>query len=87
MGLKGNFIVNTVKGDVVFTYAKIQNFGGNSDSINLSVFFTGNSDDELAPGAMKNFTFTPDMSSASSLLEQGYAYLKNLPVFSGAENV
>ena len=87
MGLKGNFIVNTVKGDVVFTYAKIQNFGGNSDSVNLSVFFTGNSDDELAPGAMKNFTFTPDMSSASSLLEQGYAYLKTLPLFSGATNV
>lgn len=87
MGLRGNFIVSTVKGDVVFTYAKIQNFGGNSDSINLSVFFTGNSDDELAPGAMKNFTFTPDMSSASSILEQGYVYLKTLPLFSGASNI
>ncbi|HIF7652126.1 TPA: hypothetical protein ACX4IJ_001741 [Klebsiella pneumoniae] len=86
MGLKGNFIVSTVKGDSVFTYAKIQNFGGNSDLINLSVFFTGNSDDELAPGAMKNYTFTPDMASATSLLEQGYAYLKTLPVFSGAED-
>ncbi|HBT3259205.1 hypothetical protein K4X55_06225 [Klebsiella variicola] len=87
MALKGEFHILTSNGDTVFRYAKIQSFGGNAASINLSVFFSVTDDDEMAPGAMKNYTFTPDSDSSESITDQGYAYLKTLTVFSGATNV
>ena len=87
MALKGEFHILTSNGDTVFRYAKIQSFGGNAVSINLSVFFSDTDDDEMAPGAMKNYTFTPDPDSSESITDQGYAYLKTIPVFSGARNV
>ncbi|HDH0806936.1 TPA: hypothetical protein PIQ02_001810 [Klebsiella variicola subsp. variicola] len=86
MALKGDFHILTSNGDTVFRYAKIQSFGGNAALINLSVFFSDTDDDEMAPGAMKNYTFTPDSGSSESITDQGYAYLKTLPVFSGAED-
>ena len=87
MALKGEFHILTSNGDTVFRYAKIQSFGGNTGLINLSVFFTDTDDDEMAPGAMKNYTFTPDHDSSDSITDQGYAYLKTLPLFSGASNI
>lgn len=86
MALKGEFHILTSNGDTVFRYAKIQSFGGNAASINLSVFFSVTDDDEMAPGAMKNYTFTPDPDSSDSIIDQGYAYLKTLTVFFGATN-
>ncbi|EFJ2109290.1 hypothetical protein G6O18_004110 [Escherichia coli] len=86
MALKGEFHILTSNGDTVFRFAKIQSFGGNAASINLSVFFSDTDDDEMAPGAMKNYTFTPDPDSSESITDQGYAYLKTILVFSGAED-
>lgn len=87
MALKGEFHILTSNGDTVFRYAKIQSFGGNAASINLSVFFSDTDDDEMAPGAMKNYTFTPSADSPESIINQGYAYLKAQSVFSGAADV
>ncbi|HBR1383059.1 hypothetical protein I8N75_13810 [Klebsiella quasipneumoniae] len=87
MALNGEFHILTSNGDTVFRFAKIQSFGGNAVSINLSVFFSDTDDDEMAPGAMKNYTFTPDPDSSESITDQGYAYLKTLPLFSGASNI
>ncbi|EJC5012742.1 TPA: hypothetical protein N6Q27_000745 [Escherichia coli] len=86
MALKGEFHILTSNGDTVFRYAKIQSFGGNAASINLSVFFSDTDDDEMAPGAMKNYTFTPDPHSSESITDQGYAYLKTQKVFSEASD-
>lgn len=41
----------------------------------------------MAPGAMKNYKFTPDPGSSEDITEQGCTYLKTLPVFSGAADV
>ncbi|HBQ4498564.1 hypothetical protein Q7F17_15045 [Escherichia coli] len=87
MALNGEFHILTSNGDTVFRFAKIQSFGGNAASINLSVFFSDTDDDEMAPGAMKNYTFTPDPDSSESITDQGYTYLKTLPLFSGASNI
>lgn len=84
MGLTGNFIVDTVKGSKVFTTATIQSFGGNASNINLSVFFSDSTDDEMAAGAMQNFSFVADLDSNTSIVDQGYAYLLTLPMFSSA---
>ena len=43
-------------------------------------------DDEMKPGAMKNYTFAPDPDSSQSITDQGYAYLKTLSVFYAATN-
>lgn len=87
MALNGEFHILTSNGDTIFRFAKIQSFGGNAASINLSVFFSDTDDDEMAPGAMKNYTFTPDPDSSESITDQGYTYLKTLPLFSGASNI
>ncbi|STW23112.1 Uncharacterised protein [Klebsiella variicola] len=87
MALNGEFHILTSNGDTVFRFAKIQSFGGNAASINLSVFFSDTDDDEMAPGAMKNYTFTPDPDSSESITDQGYTYLKTLPLFLGASNI
>lgn len=84
MGLTGSFIVDTVKGSTTFTKATIQSFGGNASNINLSVFFSDTTDDDMAAGAMKNFNFEADLSADASIIEQGYAYLKTLPIFKSA---
>lgn len=81
MGLSGKFIVDTVKGSTEFSTATIQSFGGNAANINLSVFFSDTTDDDMAAGAMKNFSFEADLNSDVSIIEQGYAYLKTQPMF------
>lgn len=94
--LEGNFIANSSSGEVAYSYAVIQTFRGGKDNVTLDVFLSnewivksGNSNviNELAGGVFESYSFAPDWLSPANILDQGYAYLRTLPRFSGAEDV
>lgn len=86
MALKGSFVVETSGGTVVYTRAEIFNQGGSPDNVNLSVLFSEPLGDKAHPTAMQNYSFTVDLESGVDLWTQGYAHLKTLVDFAGAED-
>lgn len=78
--------METSGGTFVYTKAKIFNQGGMPDNVNLSVLFSEPEDNQAHPTAMRNYTFAPNVNSPDNIWVQGYAHLKTLPDFVGAED-
>ncbi|EPG4849230.1 hypothetical protein PQN06_004674 [Klebsiella pneumoniae] len=85
MSLSGNFTVSTENGSVVYPYATITAFRGNSEKIAVDVF-VGNKT-AGGDGVFRTYEFAPDLTAEINFIEQGYNYLQTLPEFSGAEDL
>ncbi|HBV5859767.1 hypothetical protein [Klebsiella pneumoniae] len=87
MSLKGNFMIETSAGDVIYPFATIDGFRGNKSMVMLDVLLKNDLTDDLSPGYYQSWQFSPDWASTVNLLEQGYAFLKTQTIFADAQDV